>query len=84
MRVLSSFGRTGLHSSIGDIKFRQHHAHCEAESSDMLLYLAGVNEHAVFRILGSKRWSVAHFLRTIQYLFEHGALLSNLMLLYEL
>ena len=54
-----------------------------AESSDMLLYIAGVNEHAVLRIVGSKRWSVAHFLRTIQYLFEHGALLSNLMLLYE-
>jgi hypothetical protein len=49
----------------------------------MLLYLAGVNEHAVLRSVGSKRWSVAHFLRTIQYLFEHGALLSNLMLLYE-
>jgi hypothetical protein len=31
------------------------------ESSDMLLYLAGVNEHAVLRIVGSKRWSVAHF-----------------------
>ena len=43
-----------------------------AESSDMLLYLAGVNEHAVLRIVGSKRWSVAHFLRTIQYLFEYG------------
>src|ERR1700731_2273177 len=38
----------------------------------MLLYLAGVNEHAVLRIVGSKRWSVAHFLRTIQYLFEYG------------
>jgi hypothetical protein len=55
----------------------------QSESSDMLLYLAGVNEHAVLRSVGSKRWSVAHFLRTIQYLFEHGALLSNLMLLYE-
>jgi hypothetical protein len=38
----------------------------------MLLYLAGVNEHAVFRIVGSKRWSVAHFLKTIQYLLEYG------------
>ena len=38
----------------------------------MLRYLAGVNEHAVLRIVGSKRWSVAHFLRTIQYLFEYG------------
>ena len=34
----------------------------------MLLFLAGVNEDAVLRIVGSKRWSVAHFLRTIQYL----------------
>jgi hypothetical protein len=38
----------------------------------MLLYLAGVNEHAVLRIVGNKRWSVAHFLKTIQYLFEYG------------
>jgi hypothetical protein len=72
MRVLSSLGRTGLHSSIGDIKLRQHHANRTSESSDMLLYLAGVNEHAALRIVGSKRWSVAHFLRTIQYLFEYG------------
>jgi hypothetical protein len=50
----------------------QRHAHRFAESSDMLLYLAGVNEHAVLRIVGSKRWGVAHFLRTIQYLFEYG------------
>jgi hypothetical protein len=50
----------------------------------MLLYLAGVNEHAVLRIVGSKRWKVADFLRTIQYLFElPSSLLSNLMLLYE-
>jgi hypothetical protein len=51
---------------------RQHDVDCEAESSDMLLYLAGVNEHAVSRTVGSKRWSVAHFLRTIQCLFEYG------------
>jgi hypothetical protein len=51
---------------------RQHRADCEAESSDMLLYLAGVNGHAVFRIVGSKRWSVAHFLKTIQYLSAHA------------
>jgi hypothetical protein len=38
----------------------------------MLLYLAGVNEHTVLRIVGSKRWSVAHFRRTIQYLLEYG------------
>gem|GEM_PF-3729794 len=38
----------------------------------MLRYVAGVNEHAVLRIIGSKRWSVAHFLRTIQYFFEYG------------
>jgi hypothetical protein len=60
------------HCPAGDIKLRQHHAHRTSESSDMLLYLAGVNEHAVLRSVGSKRWSVAHFLRTIQYLFEYG------------
>ena len=60
------------HSPAGDIKLRQHNAHCEAESNDMLLYLAGINEHAVLRIVGSKRWSLAHFLRTIHYLFEYG------------
>jgi hypothetical protein len=31
-----------------------------------------VNEHAVFRIVGSKRWSVPHLLKTIQYLLEYG------------
>jgi hypothetical protein len=60
------------HSTDGDVKLRQHHAHCEAESSDIVLYLAGVNGHAVLRGVESKRWSVAHFLRTIQYLFEYG------------
>jgi hypothetical protein len=60
------------HSPADDMKLWQHHADCSAESSDMLLYLAGVNEHAVLRIVGHKRWSVAHFLRTIQYLFEYG------------
>ncbi len=38
----------------------------------MLLYLAGVNEYAALRIVGSNRWSVARFLKTIQYLFECG------------
>ena len=60
------------HSTARDIKFRERHAHCQAESSDTLLYLAGVNEHVVLRIVASKRWSVTHFLRTIQYLFEYG------------
>src|SRR5580700_10952595 len=64
--------KVNLHSPAGDIKLRQHHAHCEAESSDKMLYLAGVNEHAALRIVGSKRWSVAQFLRTIEYLFEYG------------
>jgi hypothetical protein len=41
-------------------------------SWDIVLHLAGVNEHAVLRIVGSKRWSVAYFPRTIQYLFEYG------------
>jgi hypothetical protein len=65
-------GLCGSNSPADDMKLRQHHAHCEAESSDMLLYLAGINEHAVLRIVGSKRWSAAQFLRTIQYLFEYG------------
>ena len=72
MRVLSSFGRSGSPSPIGDIKLWERVGDCAAESSDMLQYLAGVNEHAVLRILGSKRWSVAHFLKTIQYLLEYG------------
>jgi len=59
-------------SSADDMKLRQRHVHRTSESSDMLLYLARVNEHAVSRIDGSKRWSVAHFLRTIQCLFEYG------------
>ena len=33
----------------------------------MLLYLAGVNEHAVLRTVGIKRWSVAYFLRTVSF-----------------
>lgn len=45
----------------------------------MLLYLTGVNEYAVSGIVGSKRWRVAYFLNTIQYLFECGVrFLSNL------
>ena len=65
-------GENTPHSPAGDMKLRQHHAHRTSESSVILLYLAGVNEHAVFRIVGSKRWSVAHSLKTIQYLFEYG------------
>jgi hypothetical protein len=67
MRVLSSLGRPGLHSSSGDIKLRQHHAHREAESRDIVLYLAGVNEHTALRIVGNKRWRVSHLLWTIQF-----------------
>jgi hypothetical protein len=33
------------HSPADDMKLRQHHAHRTPESSDMLLYLAGINEH---------------------------------------
>jgi hypothetical protein len=55
------------HSPADDMKLRQHHAHRTPESSDMLLYLAGVNEHAALRIVGSKRWRVSHLLRTIQF-----------------
>jgi transposase len=32
----------------------------------------GSRRHAVLRVVGSKRWSVAHFLRTIQYPFEYA------------
>lgn len=67
-----------------DLLVRQCHADRQTESSDMLLYLAGVNEHAVLRTVGIKRWSVAHFLRTIQYLFElPSSRPSNLMLLHD-
>ena len=31
-----------------------------SESRDMVLYLAGVNEHAALRIVGNKRWRVSH------------------------
>jgi hypothetical protein len=47
-----------------------------ARLTALLLDLAGVNEHAVLHIVGSKRWSVTHFLRTIQYLFEYGVRFS--------
>jgi hypothetical protein len=47
----------------------------------MLRYLAGVNEYAVLRIVGNKRLSLAHFLRTIQYLFEHGVLSADFAIL---
>src|SRR6266446_2446876 len=50
----------------------KHHAHRPAESHDMLLYLAGVNEHAALRIVGSKRWRVLHLLRTIQFFSTMG------------
>jgi hypothetical protein len=63
-------GRKGKTMKLEEVNKRT--KDCTPESSDMLLYLAGVNEHAVLRIVGSKRWSVEHFLRTIQYLFEHG------------
>jgi hypothetical protein len=47
--------KASSHSPADDMKLRQYHAHRTSESSDMLLYLAGVNEHAVLRIVGSKR-----------------------------
>jgi len=56
-----------LHSSAGDIKLRQHHALRTPESRDIVLYLAGVNEHAALRIVGNKRWRVSHLLWTIQF-----------------
>src|SRR6266700_3472300 len=46
---------------------RQCHADCQTESRDIVLYLAGVNEHAALRIVGNKRWRVSHLLWTIQF-----------------
>src|SRR5260370_6131319 len=65
------------------MKLRQRHAHRTPESHDILLYLAGVNEHAALRIVGSKRWRVSHLLRTIQFFCSFrpcSLLLSNLKL----
>src|SRR4029077_11900494 len=72
MRTSSRCGRPSSHIPTGNIKLRQRNAHRTPESSDILLYLAGVNEHAACASLVGKRWSVAHFLMTIQYLFEYG------------
>jgi hypothetical protein len=41
---------------------RLHDHACLAESRDILLYLAGVNEHAALRIVGNNRWRVSHLL----------------------
>ena len=54
------------------------------ESSDMLLYLAGVNEHAVLRIVGSKRWRVSLLLRTIQFFSTMEFTSSNLSYVRDL
>ena len=72
MGTESRRARASSHSPADDMKLSEHSLDCQPESSDILLYLAGVNEHAVLRIVGSKRWSVAHLLRTIQYFFEYG------------
>jgi hypothetical protein len=58
--------RASSHSPADDMKLRQHHAHRTSESRDIVLYLAGVNEHAALRIVGNKRWRVSHLLWTIQ------------------
>jgi len=42
------------------------------ESSDILIYLAGVNEHAVLRIVGSKRWERSTFSEDNSVPFEYG------------
>jgi hypothetical protein len=47
------------------------------ESRDIVLYLAGVNEHAALRIVGNKRWRVSHLLWTIQFFRRWSLLLSN-------
>jgi hypothetical protein len=55
------------HSPAIHIRLRQHHAHRTPERRDIVLYLAGVNEHAALRIVGNKRWRVSHSLWTIQF-----------------
>src|ERR1700724_4116380 len=59
--------RASSHSPADDMKLRQYYADRSPESHDMLLYLAGVNEYAALRIVGTKRWRVSHLLRTIQF-----------------
>ena len=54
------------------------------ESSDMLLYLAGVNEHAVLRIVGSNAMERSTFSEDNSVPFRiQSSLPSNLTLLYE-
>jgi hypothetical protein len=55
------------HGEVPQLQLWQHHAHCEAESRDIVLYLAGVNEHTALRIVGNKRWRVSHLLWTVQF-----------------
>jgi hypothetical protein len=67
-------GENTPHSTDGDIKLRQHHAHRTPESCDMLLYLAGVNEHAGLRIAGSKKQAMESITLADgkSVLFDHG------------
>jgi hypothetical protein len=60
------------------------HNSSQAETSDMLLYLAGVNELAVLHIVGSKAMERSTLSEDNSVLFRmRSSLLSNLMLLYE-
>lgn len=56
MRTGSRRARASSHSPAYDMKLRQHHTHCEAESCDILLHLAGVNEYRGLGAVGDARW----------------------------
>lgn len=46
------------HGSIPYLLVRECDVDCEAESSGIVLYLAGINKHAGFRAAGSNQWKV--------------------------
>ena len=48
------------HSPAIHIKLRQHHAHCQAESCDIVLYLTGVSKYAGLRNTGNDQWNVTY------------------------
>ena len=47
------------HSPADDIKLRKHSGNCTAESSDIVLHLAGVNKHRGLGVAGDARWRSA-------------------------
>src|SRR5260370_18728468 len=48
--------RASSHSPADDMKLRQHSADSYSETCDIVLYLAGVNKHAVFYLAGNSQW----------------------------